>query len=142
MSNPYLIENCMHADPATVGPGSTVFEAIQIIQQHKISGLTVIDADRNVLGVISELDCLRAVIGTVYNDGNAAVGLVEDYMCTDVLSCDPSDDIVAVGQAMVEAGHRRRPVIKDGKLVGQLSCRNILWATMEYSGPQTGSQKT
>lgn len=137
MANPYLIENCMHKDPATVSADSTVYEAIQLMQELKITGLTVIDEQRQVQGVISELDCLKAVLGTVYNDGNAATGMVGDYMSRDVDSCSPDDDIVAVAQSMLEKRHRRRPVISGGKLVGQLSCRNILWAIMEYSGPQS-----
>ncbi len=136
MANPFHIENCMRRDPATVKPDSTIYEAIQLIQEHRITGLTVIDEQRNVLGVISELDCLNAVIGTVYNEGNAAMGLVSDYMTTEVETCSPHDDIVKVAQSMLAARHRRRPVIENGKLVGQLSCRNILWAIMEYSGRQ------
>jgi len=136
MANPYTIENCMHTSPATIVCGASIQEAIELIQKHKITGLTVIDDQSCVVGVISELDCLRAVLGTVYNDGNAAIGRVEDYMTRDVESCSPHEDIVAVAQSMLAARHRRRPVIKDGKLVGQLSCRNILWAIMEYSGPQ------
>lgn len=137
VSNPYLIENCMHTNPATVKADATVYEAIQLIQQHRITGLTVIDEQRCVVGVISELDCLKAVLGDVYNEGTAAGGLVADYMTADVESCSPDDDIVAVAQSMLAARHRRRPVIKNGKLVGQLSCRNILWAILEYSGRQS-----
>lgn len=137
MSNPYLIDNCMRKKPATVKADSTIYEAIQLIMDHKITGLTVIDDDHHVLGVISELDCLSAVLGTVYNEGNASVGLVGDYMTPAVISCSPDEDIIAVAQSMLEHRHRRRPVTKNGKLVGQLSCRNILWAIMEYSGPQS-----
>ena len=136
MANPFLIENCMHSNPATIKADVTVHEAIELIQKHRISGLTVIDDQRQVLGVISELDCLQAVLGTVYNDGNTGVGLVGDYMTKEVVSCSPGDDIVAVATSMLEQRHRRRPVTQNGKLVGQLSCRNILWATMEYAGKQ------
>ncbi len=137
MANPFLIENCMRRNPTTITADATVHEAIGLIQEHRISGLTVIDDQRQVLGVISELDCLQAVLGTVYNDGNAGVGLVGDYMTKEVVSCSPGDDIVAVAQSMLEQRHRRRPVTENGKLVGQLSCRNILWAIMEYAGKQS-----
>lgn len=139
MPNPFLAENCMRSQPVTLKPDSTINEAIRLIMEHKITGLTVIDDDKRVLGVISELDCMRAVLGTVYNDGNASVGLVSDYMSTDVYDCAPEEDIIKVAQSMLEHRHRRRPVTKDGKLVGQLSCRNILWAIMEYTGPQKKS---
>ena len=34
---------------------------------------------------------------------------------------------------MLQSRQRRRPVIDDGKLVGQVSSSNILWALMEHS---------
>ena len=34
---------------------------------------------------------------------------------------------------MLETQQRRRPVIENGKLVGQVSSGNVLWALMEYS---------
>lgn len=136
MANPFLIDNCMHSQPVTAKVDTTIYEAIQLIMDYKITGLTVVDDADTVLGVISELDCLEAVLGTIYNEGNANLGLVGDYMTTDVVSCGPGEDIVAVAQSMLKHRHRRRPVTNKGKLVGQLSCRNILWAIMEYVGPK------
>ncbi len=63
MSNPFTAENCMRSKPLTLKPDSTIHEAIRLIMEHKITGLTVIDDDKQVLGVISELDCLRSCVG-------------------------------------------------------------------------------
>lgn len=133
MDKAFLIENCMHENPLTVRPDSKLSDAIKLIMDHKLTGLTVTDEQGYVKGVISELDCLRGMIGNVYNEGGSSHATVSEYMRTDVLSCSPDEDIVSVGQGMLKAGHRRRPVIKDGKLVGQLSCRNILWAILNYA---------
>jgi CBS domain-containing protein len=132
-NNPFLIENCMRKDPVTVKADSNIYEAIQLILEHRITGLTVVDDNRNVIGVVSELDCLKAVVSTIYNDGQANQALVGDFMTRDVVECSPEEDIVKVAQSMLEQSHRRRPVTQDGKLVGQLSCRNVLWAMMEYA---------
>ena len=43
------------------------------------------------------------------------------------------DSIVEVAQSMVETRQRRRPVVEGGRLVGQVSSNNILWALMEHS---------
>jgi predicted transcriptional regulator len=40
---------------------------------------------------------------------------------------------VEVAQSMLQTRQRRRPVIEAGKLVGQVSSSNILWALMEHS---------
>ena len=64
---------------------------------------------------------------------DAEQALVKDVMQTDVQSCSPGDGIVEVAQAMLSTRQRRRPVIVDGRLVGQVSSSNVLWALMEYS---------
>jgi len=38
-----------------------------------------------------------------------------------------------VTAAIVDSRQRRRPVLEGGKLVGQVSSSNILWALMEHS---------
>lgn len=138
MDNPFLIENCMRKKPVTIRPEAKLSEAIQLIMDHKITGLTVTDEQGYVKGIISELDCLKGMLSNVYNDGQNSPDTVADHMCTEVLSCSPDEDIVKVGQSMLAERHRRRPVVKDGKLVGQLSCRNILWAMMSFTEKKQG----
>jgi predicted transcriptional regulator len=40
---------------------------------------------------------------------------------------------VEVAQSMLDSHQRRRPVMESGKLVGQVSSSNVLWALMEHS---------
>lgn len=138
MDNPFLIENCMRKNPVTIRPEAKLSEAIQLIMDHRITGLTVTDEEGYVKGIISELDCLKGMLSNVYNDGQNSPDTVADHMCTEVLSCSPDEDIVKVGQSMLAERHRRRPVVKNGKLVGQLSCRNILWAMMSFTEKKQG----
>lgn len=133
MDNTFLIENCMHKKPVTVRPETLLSEAIELIMEHRITGLTVTDEEGYIKGIISELDCLRGMLSNIYNDGKGNHGTVAEYMTTDVLTCSPDEDIVKVGQSMLADRHRRRPVVQNGKLVGQLSCRNILWAMMSFT---------
>jgi CBS domain-containing protein len=86
-----------------------------------------------VVGVLSEIDCLKAILNSIYNDGDPDHRLVNEFMTTKLNTCTPSDSIVEVAQSMLETQQRRRPVLEDGKLVGQVSSGNVLWALMEYS---------
>lgn len=133
MSKPRLTKDCMYRKPATIGPESSIFEAIQLLVEYRITGVTVVDNKEEVAGVLSELDCLRAVLGNIYNEGNASQSLVGDFMTRDFVACKPNDDIVDAAQSMLAHNHRRRPVIQDQRLVGQLSCQNLLWALMEHT---------
>ncbi len=133
MPNPATIRDCMRRNPVTVGADANLVEAIDIIDEYKLTGLTVTDADGAVVGILSELDCIQAVLTAIYNEGDPEHVLVSDAMCTDVTSCGPGDSIVEVAQSMLDTRQRRRPVVSDGKLVGQVSSSNVLWALMEHS---------
>ena len=133
MPQPTTISDCMHHKPLTVSPGANLVEAIEIITEYKLTGLTVTGEAGEVVGILSELDCIKGVLTAVYNDGDPEHSLVRDVMCTDVVSCQPGDSIVEVAQSMLDNRQRRRPVIDNGKLVGQVSSSNVLWALMEHS---------
>ena len=122
----YMLHN-----PVKVREDDNVLEAMKVIIDNKISGVCVIDADHKLVGILSELDCLRAVLGAVYND--SGVGRVKDYMASDnLVVAHPNEDIVDVAQDMLLKNKRRRPVVEDGELVGQITCRQLLSAVMKF----------
>ena len=133
MPQPTTISDCMHHKPLTVSPDANLVEAIEIITEYKLTGLTVTGEAGEIVGILSELDCIKGVLTAVYNDGDPEHSLVRDVMCTDIVSCRPSDSIVEVAQSMLDNRQRRRPVVDNGKLVGQVSSSNVLWALMEHS---------
>jgi CBS domain-containing protein len=133
MPQPTTIKDCMRRNPLTINLDASLVEAIDIIFEYKLTGLTVTDDAGCAVGILSELDCIQAVLTAVYNEGDPEHSLVKDVMCPDPVSCKSTDSIVEVAQSMLETRQRRRPVIEDGKLVGQVSSSNVLWALMEHS---------
>jgi predicted transcriptional regulator len=73
------------------------------------------------------------VLNAIYNDGDPEHALVQDVMTSSIVSCSPEDSIVEVAADMLATRQRRRPVIENGRLVGQVSSSNVLWALMENS---------
>ena len=110
-----------------------VHEAAQKILENKVSGVAVVDADNNLVGMLSELDCLQAIVSAVYNGNSPGAALVEDIMTKDVEVNKPGDDIIDVASSMLDHKHRRRPVVENGKLIGQVTCRQILSAIKDFS---------
>lgn len=133
MPNSLFVRDCMHENPAKILADATIDEAMQLLLENKISGLTVVDEENTVVGVLSELDCLKATISNAYNEGSVGGSIVREFMTTTVDTSSPDDNILAVGQEMLAKQQRRRPVVKQGKLVGQVSCRNILWAVGNFT---------
>lgn len=126
--------------PVTIGPDANLLEAIHLILANKVSGLCVVDGGGRLLGVLSELDCLRGVLGATYND--SGIGRVRDVMATtDLLVAHAGDDIIDVAQSMLDDRHRRRPVVDaQGRLIGQITTRQILRAIKEFSAPPEANE--
>jgi len=103
-----------------------MYEASQQILINKASGAIVVDENGKLIGVLSELDCLGAMMTSVYNGSDPGGALVSDIMETDVEIADIDADILSIATSMLEKSRRRRPVLENGELVGQISCRQIL----------------
>ena len=127
------LQHYMVPDPVTVAPTASLFEAMHLILANKISGLCVVDEERKLIGILSELDCLRGVLGAVYND--AGVGIVSDVMATENLkTAGIHDNVADVAADMLSGAKRRRPVIdSEGRLIGQITIRQLLRAVKEFS---------
>jgi CBS domain-containing protein len=131
------VSDYMVTRPVVVTPETELFAAIHKILIHKISGVTVVDDDRNAVGMLSELDCLRAILsGSYYQEGVGTIR-VGDHMTHGLESVGPDDQIVDVALSMLDHKHRRRPVVDErGKLLGQLTCRQLLKGVKEFDLPE------
>ena len=126
------LSDYMSRNPVTVFATDSVFNAIEVIVEQKVSGVCVVDHQNNLLGVLSELDCLRAILTDSYNN-NSDIGNVCDYMTEQVDSCKLHADVVDVADFMIKQGHRRLPVVDRGKLVGQITCRKLLAVVSQFA---------
>ena len=133
MLRPVEVKDYMLAHPVTVHEDADMGEAIRLIIDNKISGLCVIDAEHRLKGILSELDCLRAMLSASYNEGG--IGMVRDYMASEnLVTTRPDDNITNIAQQMLEGRRRRRPVVaEDGKLLGQITCRQLLKAVKDFT---------
>jgi len=133
MSTPSKIRDCMRRNPLTIKSTANLVQAIEMLVEYKLTGVTVVGENGEPVGVLSEIDCIRTMLTELYNDGDPEHYLVQDAMTREIVSCTPGDGIVEVAADMLATRQRRRPVIEEGRLVGQVSSSNILWALMEHS---------
>lgn len=130
------VRDYMLTHPVVVKPETDIFEAIHQILVNKISGVTVVDDHRHPIGVLSELDCLRAILWASYHEEEVGTHPVKDHMSTPVETISPGEGIIDVAQSMLDHKRRRRPVVDmHGRMVGQLTCRQLLRAIKEFDVP-------
>jgi CBS domain-containing protein len=114
----------------TFTPETNVVEAMGALLDHRISGAPVVDPHGNLVGILSEVDVMAIVIQDSYYDESA--GIVADYMQREVDTVEPEMDIYTLAQRFHQEHRRRYPVVKNGKLVGQISRRDVLQAARDF----------
>ena len=112
----------------TFHPDQTMDQVIDILASKKISGGPVVDDHYKLVGIISEGDCLKEVVRGKYTNTPSLCGRVSEHMTRDVHTIEPEMNIFDLAKLFLEAKLRRFPVIKDGKLVGQISQRDVMRA--------------
>lgn len=115
----------------TFGPNMDVLDAIHELVKHGISGAPVVDDTGNLVGMLSEFDCMGVVLTAGYHGEPG--GPVSDLMATDVKTVNAEVSIVDMAGIFMESGLRRYPVISGNRLVGQISRRDVLRALTELS---------
>jgi len=139
----------------TVSPDTSIWEAIRVMLQHKISGLPVIDQSGALAGVITEGDFLRrAETGTVRRRPrwiefligpgklareyvHASGRRVEEVMTTEVYSVSEDTPLDEVASLMERHRIKRLPVVRGQRVVGIITRANLLRALVKAAKPQS-----
>lgn len=108
-----------------------IWQAMKIILKNKISGGPVLDEDGDLIGMLSEKDCLHVLIDGPYNDEPQSSGTVGDFMSKTVTVISAEKTIVDAAYTFTTTPIRRLPVVDNGKVVGQISRRDILTAILK-----------
>jgi len=123
-----LIKDYMATSLITFNEATTIVEAIQYLNTHKISGAPVVDKDGGLIGMLSEKDCLKVALQSSYYEDWVA-GSVTDYMSTEIKTIQEMESIVDLAEMFSKTSLKRAPVLNDaGKLVGQISRSDVLRA--------------
>ncbi|TXB61493.1 CBS domain-containing protein [Phaeodactylibacter luteus] len=123
------ITDYMATSLITFRKDTDIREAIDVLLDKKISGAPVLDQDGQLIGMLSEADCLRILVEGPYNQEPASSKLsVKDYMSTQIKTIAASKSVLDAAYEFVRSGYKRLPVVDAGRLVGQISRVDILRA--------------
>lgn len=111
----------------TLRPDVNIFEAMSVLMAKRISGAPVLDDSGKWIGMLSELDCLRVLSShEFYADEQEEAGQVRDFMTACGLNIRPNLGIYAIAHYFLTTSVRRLPVVSGGRLLGQVSRRDVL----------------
>jgi len=120
------VKEYMTRNLISFSPEMDVYEAVDVLIKNRVSGAPVVDKEDRVLGMLSEKECLKLLNESVYH--TMPIGSVADYMTTTFETISSDDDIFKAAASLHEKTRRRLPVVDDGRLVGQISRRDLLFA--------------
>ncbi len=140
-------KDIMTSNVVTLKKEMGVKEAAEILLDKGIGGAPVVDDEGNVVGMVTESDLIMEDVklhfptfihllsGIIYLESikafeeklkKAAAVKVEDVMSKKVISVTEDTSIEDIATLMIEKGISRVPVVREGKLVGLVSKRDIV----------------
>ena len=102
--------------------------------KNRISGGPVVNNNGELIGIISEGDCIKQTSESRYFNMPMAETTVENHMVKNVDVIDGNMNIFDAANLFLKSKRRRFPIIQDGKLIGQISQKDILKAALEQKG--------
>ncbi len=126
MAEEPLVSNYMDTVFLTISPSISVDEAINLLVKHKVMAALVVDEqDKNkVIGLLSERDCLKLILQQTYEQ--LPRDTVAGYMGEAPPPISGDTPATEAAKIFMENKFRRMPVIEDGKLVGQITRRDLI----------------
>lgn len=114
----------------SIGPASTVFEAIRLMSDKGIGALVVLDEQR-LVGILSERDYTRNVI---LKDRSSRTTRVAEIMTRKVFYVGPELTAEECMALMTERRVRHLPVIEHDIVVGVISIGDVVKAVINAKG--------
>jgi len=121
-----VVKDYMARTVVTFKPDTPVLDAVHTLVKNRIAGAPVVDDEGNLIGMLSELDCMKVALQAGYYGDYG--GPVRDYMSEGVKTVNIEMSIVDLAQVFIDEGYRRFPVTDNNRLVGQISRRDVLRA--------------
>lgn len=135
---------------ATVSVGTPYREVAKLLTTGDFSGAPVVDAQGNVVGIVSEKDLFRVLYPyykSYYENPELYVDFeerehkieevadhpVEGFMSTAVWSVEPEMPVMRAGALMLSKGVHRMPVLEHGKLVGIVTRSHIYRSLLQHA---------
>ncbi|PIE42998.1 MAG: CBS domain-containing protein [Gammaproteobacteria bacterium] len=115
-----------HMKPAVhvFNENTSVEEIVQVLIKSKISGGPVINDNKELLGYVTEQDCIKQMLNDSYYCEEHQIA--SDIMRQNPLFVSPDEDIVKIAEMMANKKPKQYPVVEDGKVVGIITRAEVL----------------
>ena len=111
------------SDVFTLADDASILDAVRALGEHRVGAMVVVDADRKIMGILSERD----VGGAIARRGAGALSEpVSALMTRNVVTCTQDMPINRLMELMTQGRFRHLPVERDGRLAGIVSIGDVV----------------
>ena len=115
-------------DVLTIEPTATLAAAAKLLAEHRIGAVVITGPDRQVIGILSERDIVRAFAAR----GPAALDeQVGQVMTRKVITCTEAETVASLMERMTQGKFRHLPVVERGRLAGIISIGDVVKYRLE-----------
>lgn len=107
----------------TMGPRSTLKEAIALMAEKRIGAIVIVGVERRVLGIFSERDVVRVL---AQKGPGALADELARHMTSPVFTCTARTSIDEIMHLMTSKKFRHVPVVEDEALSGLVSIGDVV----------------
>ena len=128
------VSDYMSTNLLTFKPEQSIEDVIETLINNKISGGPVVNENNELVGIISEGDCLKQISDSRYYNMPMAQDNVGKRMVKDVETIDGNMNVFDAANKFLDSKRRRFPIVQEGKLIGLISQKDILKAALQLKG--------
>tara|TARA_Y100000389_G_C17165982_1_gene366775 strand:- start:64 stop:528 length:465 start_codon:yes stop_codon:yes gene_type:complete len=125
-----LVKDIMTTNLILFTIDQSIHEVMNSFIKNKISGGPVVDDRGKLIGVISEADCMKEISDSRYFNMPILDKTVGHFMTKKVETLPASMTLFDAASRFHDTSRRRFPVLENGKLVGQISRKDIVIAAI------------
>jgi len=102
---------------------TSIYDAMELMKEHHIAGIPVVEDDMTLIGILSEKDVLSLLF---YSTGDEEEKIVDDFMTQPPVHFDEDEKLLDICDCLINQDFRRVPITSKGKLVGIISRADIV----------------
>lgn len=119
------VEELMVKDPFTITSNDSVYDAVKLMNKHKIGCLLIVDYGKTV-GILTERDIMKRI---VEKEKHPKETMISEVMTKQVVVGEPTMEVTEAAKLMFENKVKKLPIVEDNQLVGLVTLTDIARTT-------------
>lgn len=138
-----LVEDIMKQEVTTLSPDAPIADALKLLNEHHIRHIPIVDKEARVIGIVSDRD-VRDASPSIFEKSSDPKELkheIQTIMTQPVTTVHPLDFVEEIASIFYEEEFACVPVVRDEKLVGIVTEKDMLYTLIQLTGTNVQSSQ-